>query len=77
MVIYTAGLPAPNMTTDDAVTLLTSTYLPFDLVVRGMELDPKEIADALANATAGSEQQTALQFLASYFPYAPTKKIKE
>jgi hypothetical protein len=42
-----------------------------------MELDPKEVADALANATAGSEQQTALQFLASYFPYAPTKKIKE
>ena len=77
MVIYTAGLPVPNMTTDDAVTLLTSTYLPFDLVVRGMELDPKEVADALANATAGSEQETALKFLSAYFPYAPTKKIKE
>jgi hypothetical protein len=42
-----------------------------------MELDPKEVADALANATAGSEQETALKFLSAYFPYAPTKKIKE
>ena len=65
------------MTIKDAVTLLTTTYLPFDLAVRGMELDPKEVADALANATEGSEQQTALQFLASRFPYAPTKKTKE
>lgn len=65
------------MALKDAVDLLSSTYLPFDLVVRGMELDPKEVADALANATEGSEQQTALQFLASRFPYAPTKKTKE
>lgn len=65
------------MTTEDAVILLTSTYLPFDLAFRGMELDPKEVADALASATEGSEEQTALQFLASRFPYAPTKKTKE
>lgn len=65
------------MTTEDAVTLLTSTYLPFDLAVKGMELDPKEVADALANATEGSEEQTALQFLATRFPYVQPKKTKE
>lgn len=65
------------MTTEDAVTLLTSTYLPLDLAVRGMELDPKEVAEALAGATEGSEEQTALQFLATYFPYAQPKKTKE
>ena len=65
------------MTTDDAVTLMVSTYLPFNLVVRGMELDPKEVADALADAAEGSEQQTVLQFLASYFPYMPLNSTKE
>lgn len=65
------------MTTEDAVALLTSTYLPFDLAVRGMELDPKEVADALAKATEGSEEQTALQFLATRFPQVPPKKTKE
>lgn len=65
------------MTIKDAVTLLTTTYLPFDLEVRGMDLDPKEVADALASAADGSEEQTALQFLASYFPYVPPKKTKE
>lgn len=65
------------MTTDDAVTLLTSTYLPLDLAVKGMELDPKEVADALAKVAQGSEEQTVLQFLASYFPYMPPNKTKE
>jgi hypothetical protein len=61
----------------DAIALLTSTYLPFDLVVRGMELDPEEVADALADATEGSEEQTVLQFLATYFPYAQSQNTKE
>ena len=65
------------MSVDDAVKLLTTTYLPFDQAVRGMELDPKEVADALAGATEGSEEQTALQFLATRFPQVPTKKTKE
>jgi hypothetical protein len=42
-----------------------------------MELDPKEVAEAFAGATEGSEEQTALQFLATYFPYAQSKKTKE
>jgi hypothetical protein len=65
------------MTIEDAVKFLTSTYMPFDVAVRGMEFDPKEIADALANAPEGSEEQTALQFLAMRFPQVLTKKTKE
>lgn len=64
------------MTTEDAVTLLTSTYLPFDLAVRGMELDAKEVADALAKATPDTEESTVLQFLAERFPYTPAKAVK-
>ena len=57
----------------DAIALLTSTYLPFDLAVRGMELDAKEVADALAKATPDTEEQTVLQYLAGCFPYTPVK----
>jgi len=64
------------MALKDAVDLLTSTYLPFDLVVRGMELDAKEVADALAKATPDTEEFTVLQFLAGRFPYVPTKAVK-
>lgn len=54
---------------------MTSTYLPFDLVVRGMELDAKEVADALAKATPDTEEATVLAFLAVCFPYTPTKTV--
>jgi hypothetical protein len=57
----------------DALSLLTSTYMPFDVAVRGMELDAKEVADALAKATADTEEQTVLQYLSGCFPYIPVK----
>lgn len=65
------------MSIKDAVSLLISTYLPFDLMVRGMELDAKEVADALAKATPDTEEETVLQFLASRFPYVAPKTTKE
>jgi hypothetical protein len=65
------------MSLKDAIALLTSTYLPLDLAVRGMELDAKEVADALAKATSDTEEFTVLQHLATYFPYVPTKKSTE
>lgn len=65
------------MSLKDSIALLTSTYLPFDLAVRGMELDAKEVADALAKATPDTEEFTVLQYLATYFPYVPTKKSIE
>ena len=63
------------MALEDAIELMTSTYLPFDLVVRGMELDAKEVADALAKVTPDTEEATVLQFLAGCFPYTPTKTV--
>jgi hypothetical protein len=58
---------------NDALDVMTSTYLPFDLVVKGMVLDAKEVADALAKADPDTEEQTVLQVLATYFPYVPPK----
>ncbi len=65
------------MALKDAIALLISTYLPFDLMVKGMELDAKEVADALAKATPDTEEETVLQFLASRFPYVALKTTKE
>jgi hypothetical protein len=65
------------MALKDAVDILSSTYLPFDLMVRGMELDAKEVADALAKATPDTEEETVLLFLASRFPYVAPKTTKE
>ena len=65
------------MSLKDAIALLTSTYMSFDLMVRGMELDAKEVADALAKATPDTEEATVLQFLASRFPYVAPKTTKE
>jgi hypothetical protein len=62
------------MALKDAITLMTSTYLPFDLAVRGMELDAKEVADALAKATVDTEEHTVLTYLAGQFPYVQPKK---
>ena len=49
----------------------------FDLAVRGMELDAKEVADALAKTTPDTEEETVLQFLATRFPYVTPKTIDE
>jgi hypothetical protein len=57
----------------DALAVMVSTYLPFDLVVRGMVLDAKEVADALADADPDTEEHTVLQVLAAYFPAAQSK----
>jgi len=42
-------------------------------VVRGMVLDAKEVADALADADPDTVEHTALQVLAAYFPAAQSK----
>lgn len=54
---------------NDALDVMTSTYLPFDLVVRGMVLDAQEVEEALIGVEPDSAEQTALQFLATRFPY--------
>jgi hypothetical protein len=64
------------MALQDAVDLLTSTYLPFDLVVRGMELDAREVAETFDKATPDTEEFTVLQYLTERFPYTPVKASK-
>lgn len=51
--------------------------MSFDLAVKGMELDPQEVADALAETTPDTEEETVLQFLATRFPYVPPKTKSE
>ena len=65
------------MALEDAIKFLTSTYLPFDLAVRGMELDANEVADALSEATPDTEEETVLQFLASRFPKSKPEITQE
>jgi len=65
------------MSLKDAIDILSSTYMSFDVMVRGMELDAKEVADALAKTTPDTEEETVLQFLASRFPYVPPKTTEK
>ncbi len=51
--------------------------MSFDLAVKGMELDPQEVADALAETTPDTEEETVLKFLATRFPYAPSETTEQ
>lgn len=65
------------MSLKDAIDLLSNTYMSFDFAVKGMELDAKEVADALAKTTPDTEEETVLQFLATRFPYVTPKTTDE
>jgi hypothetical protein len=52
----------------DALAVMVSTYLSFDDVVKGMVLDAKEVAEALANADPDTEEHTVLLYLSAKFP---------
>ena len=65
------------MSLKDAIDLLSNTYMSFDLAVKGMELDPQEVADALAEPTPDTEEETVLKFLATRFPYAPSETTEQ
>jgi hypothetical protein len=53
---------------DDALDVMTSTYLPLDVAVRGMVLDAKEVAEALADVEPDTQEHTVLLFLSTHFP---------
>jgi hypothetical protein len=65
------------MSLKDAIDLLSNTYMSFDLAVKGMELNPQEVADALAETTPDTEEETVLKFLATRFPYAPSETTEQ
>lgn len=65
------------MSLKQAIKTLTSTYQSLDVVARSLEIDAKEVADALASATPDTADYVALEVLAKYNPYtAPAKKPK-
>ena len=57
-----------------ALDELTSTYKDLDSVARGLQVNGKAVADALAEAVPDSAEAVALRVLAKYNPYIPTKK---
>ena len=60
-----------------AIEALTTTYSSLDSVAQGLQVDAKEVADALASADLDSAEGVALQVLAKYNPYtAPVAKSK-
>tara|TARA_R110000868_G_scaffold261399_3_gene519524 strand:+ start:1129 stop:1311 length:183 start_codon:yes stop_codon:yes gene_type:complete len=52
----------------DALDVMTSTYLPFDFVVRGMVLDANKVAQALADVDLDTPEHTVLLYLSKKFP---------
>jgi hypothetical protein len=57
----------------EALEILTTTYQSLDAVAMGLEVDAKEVADALAKANPDSAEYIALQVLAKYNPYTANK----
>lgn len=62
------------MNLDDAIEILTTTYLSLDAVAQGLYVNPKEVADALALATPDTAEFVALQVLAKYYPFTKQSK---
>jgi hypothetical protein len=65
------------MTLTEAIETLASTYADPVLIARGLPVDAKEVADALATATPDTTEFVALTLLAQFNPYtAPASKAK-
>lgn len=65
------------MNLSDAVDTLTSTYSSLDSVAVGLQVDPKEVFDALSKAEVDTAEFVALSVLAKYNPYMPITKLKK
>lgn len=59
---------------DAAIEALVTTHSSLDSVAQGLEVDAKEVADALVSATPDTAEFVALTVLAKYNPYAPVKE---
>lgn len=57
-----------------ALVILTTTYKDLALTARGLVVDAKEVASALASATPDTAEHVALQVLHQQNPYTPQKK---
>lgn len=64
------------MKVQEAIDVLVSTYNALDAVAAGLPVDPKEVADALAEATPDTVEFVCLSVLAKLNPYTPPKSKK-
>ena len=56
------------MKIDQAIEVLSSTYMSLDSVARGLECDPSEVSKALAKAKPDTTEYVCLTALAKAFP---------
>ena len=54
-----------------AINELVSTYQSLDSVAQGLQVDAKEVAEALAKAEPDTAKFVALNVLAKFNPYTP------
>lgn len=52
----------------DAIEIMVSTYLPLDMVARGLVVDPQDVADKLAITPPDTVEFTVLTVLAKFNP---------
>lgn len=64
------------MSLSEAIELLTTTYQSLDSVASGLQVDAKEVNEALNKADPDSAEYVALKVLAKFNPYENTKKEK-
>jgi hypothetical protein len=65
------------MKLSDAVEVLTTTYQSLDSVAKGLPVNAKEVADALALAKPDTAEMVALTVLQKYNPCVATDKTKQ
>jgi hypothetical protein len=66
------------MTLDEAIETLATTYADPVLIARGLPVDAKEVADALAKATPDTPEFVALTLLSKFnFSSATVVAIEE
>ena len=54
------------MTVEEAVEILSATYLSLDAVAKGMVVDAEELEDAIAAAEEDSVEAVCLKVLSKY-----------
>lgn len=65
------------MKIDQAIEILSSTYMSLDAVARGLEVDPKDVAKALAKAAPDTTDFVCLTALAKAFPLPNTTQTTQ
>lgn len=65
------------MKLSEAIELLTTTYQSLDSVASGIQVDAKEVNEALNKADPDSAEYVALKALEKFNPYTKKEKVKK